>query len=319
MGIKMKVADIFDVKYGTNLELNSLKKTTKDGINFVSRTSKNNGVSAKVKRIAEIEPLPAGLITVAASGSVMESFLQDFPFYSGRDVYYLKPKKQLKKSELIYYCLCLKRNKFKYSYGRQANRTLKDINLPDVIPSWVYKFDNNKFDNIRKPMSAKSLALKNRKWKDFHYSDVFNIERGYYNKRPEKAGNINFVSASMFNNGVTDKVARDVIEKMYTGNCVAVVNNGHAAEAFYQKNDFTCSHDVNILRIKDREMTPHLAMFLIPIIRKEKYRFNYGRKWRFKRMERSIIKLPITESGTPDWQFMEAFIKGLPYSGAIGN
>ncbi len=64
---------------------------------------------AKVKAIPSIKPLPVGLITVATSGSVMESFLQEFPFYSGRDVYYLKPKKELKKNELIYYCMCLKR------------------------------------------------------------------------------------------------------------------------------------------------------------------------------------------------------------------
>ena len=31
-------------------------------------------------------------------------------------------------------------------------------------------------------------------------------------------------------------------------------------------------------------------------------------------MKKSRIKLPVTSSGEPDWQFMEDYIKSLPYS-----
>ena len=64
----VRVADLFDVRYGVNLELNKLEITLK-GINFVSRTAMNNGVSAKVKRLPEIEPIEAGVLTVAGGGS----------------------------------------------------------------------------------------------------------------------------------------------------------------------------------------------------------------------------------------------------------
>ena len=90
-----KVSDLFWVNYGVNLELNALE-LDKNGINFVSRTAKNNGVSAKVKRINGVDPLPAGTITVAGGGSVMETFLQMVPYYSGRDLYYLTPKVERK-------------------------------------------------------------------------------------------------------------------------------------------------------------------------------------------------------------------------------
>lgn len=136
----LKVSDLFDVKYGVNLELNALEKT-EDGINFVSRTSKNNGVSARVAKLPNIEPIPAGTISVAGGGSVMESFLQTEPYYSGRDLYYLTPKIELSDQEKLYYCTCLRANKYRYNYGRQANRTLKDILIPtkDEIPNWVYE------------------------------------------------------------------------------------------------------------------------------------------------------------------------------------
>ena len=120
----VSVEDYFEVKYGINLELNKLKQI-KNGINFVSRTSKNNGVSAKVEINSNIVPNPKMTISVAGGGSVMESFLQVEEYYSGRDLYYLKPKIKLNEKELLFYCMCLKSNKYKYNYRRQANKTLK--------------------------------------------------------------------------------------------------------------------------------------------------------------------------------------------------
>ncbi|EET9802067.1 TPA: restriction endonuclease [Escherichia coli] len=84
--------------------------------------------------------MPAGVLTVAAGGSVLETFVQDSPFYSGRDLYWLSPKVELTLEEKLYYCSCIRKNRHKYSYGRQANRTLKNILIPslDSVPEWVY-------------------------------------------------------------------------------------------------------------------------------------------------------------------------------------
>ncbi len=62
-----------------------------DAINFVARTETNNGVSARVKPVEGKEPQPTGLITCAGCGSVLSTFLQQEPFYSGRDIYLLNP------------------------------------------------------------------------------------------------------------------------------------------------------------------------------------------------------------------------------------
>ena len=58
-------------------------------------------------------------------------------------------------------------------------------------------------------------------------------------------------------------------------------------------------------------------MFLCSLIEKEKYRWAYGRKWRPVRMPNSLIKLPATKEGQPDWDFMESYIKSLPYSACL--
>jgi hypothetical protein len=132
------VNKLFEVKYGLNLELNRLTLDP-NGVNFVSRTARNNGVSAKVRLLPDVTPLPAGLLTVAGGGSVLETFVQPEPFYSGRDLYYLKPKIDMSLEEKIYYCMCIRSNKYRFNYGRQANRTLKDLMIParSELPNWV--------------------------------------------------------------------------------------------------------------------------------------------------------------------------------------
>lgn len=65
------------------------------------------------------------------------------------------------------------------------------------------------------------------------------------------------------------------------------------------------------------DMTAEIGLFLCTLIRKEKYRFNYGRKWHLERMKESVIRFPTTENGEPDWNFMERYIKSLSFSSQL--
>ena len=226
----VKVSDLFGVKYGMNLELNKLTPDA-NGINFVSRTAKNNGVSAKVRIIEGLPPIKAGTISVAGGGSVMESFLQKEPYYSGRDLYYLTALIDLTEEEKIFYCACLRANQYRFNYGRQANRTLKDLLIParSEIPDWVNKTNINKFENASRAFSKSPLIeLKTNNWKGFEYQDLFDIERG---RGPRKKdldgeGNTPFVTSSDNNNGWTSFTSFDPI---HTANTIGVNRNGSVA------------------------------------------------------------------------------------------
>lgn len=129
---EFKVSDLFVVKYGVNLELNACDEVDADepdSINFVARTAENNGVSARVKLISDVEPQKAGLISVAGGGSVLSTFLQHEPFYSGRDLYTLEAKDSMSNAAKLFIITVIEKNKYKYSYGRQANKTLPDLLL----------------------------------------------------------------------------------------------------------------------------------------------------------------------------------------------
>ena len=82
---------LFSVQYGNSFDLNVLEicdENDPDKVNYVSRTRENNGVSEFVKLRNDTTPFDQGLITVAGSGnSVLESFIQYSPFYTGYHVY----------------------------------------------------------------------------------------------------------------------------------------------------------------------------------------------------------------------------------------
>lgn len=172
------------------------------------------------------------------------------------------------------------------------------------------------------------------KWEWFRYDEIFDIKKGFYNKKPDESGSgtIPFIGATDSNNGITsfyteeeidvasktgDSPNQDISDKIFKGNCITVSNNGSIGYAFYQNRDFTCSHDVNPLYLKGHEMNKYIAIFICVLIELEQYRWAYGRKWRPKRMPSSKIKLPVIKKcglTMPDWDFMESYIKSLPYS-----
>lgn len=132
------LSQLFSVTYGVNLELNRMVLDAA-GIPFVGRSDRNNGVTARVAPVSGLAPNPARTLSVAAGGSVLAAFLQPEPYYSGRDLFYLTPLVEMTDSQMLYFCACIRANRYRYSYGRQANKTLKDLLLPSLesLPPWV--------------------------------------------------------------------------------------------------------------------------------------------------------------------------------------
>lgn len=129
----VEVQTLFDVEYGVSLELVNLEQcrsTDVCAIPFVSRTDKNNGVSAFVKQIPEISPNPGHTLSVAGGGSVLSTFYQPIPYYSGFHLFVLTPKQNMDEVEMLFFARCISKNSYRYNYGRQANRTLRKLLIP---------------------------------------------------------------------------------------------------------------------------------------------------------------------------------------------
>ena len=171
-------------------------------------------------------------------------------------------------------------------------------------------------------------ALDEKEWKQFGFAEVFDIKKGFYNKKPEAdgTGTIPFLGATDSNNGVTRFLTLEEIEhgtktgdlhnsplekKLFPGRAIAVTNNGSVGHAFYQATEFTCSHDINPLYLRDHEMSREEACFLIKAIEQQGILFQYARKWRPIRMVKSKIMLPVDDKGNPDYEYMEQYAKNM--------
>jgi len=318
----VKVSDLFNVIYGVNLELVNLtqcKSTDKNAVPFVSRTENNNGVSAYVEMELDVEPNPAHTLSVAGGGSVLSTFYQSFPYYSGRDLYVLVPKAKMNVIEMLFYAKCISANKYKYNYGRQANKTLKNILIPSQIPQELKNkltaYHKELEEGIsRKPLVDKKIKLEINKWENFELKELFKIQGSKTTPLLELEeygnGKYPYVTTQATNNGI------DGFFDFYSedGN-VLTADSAVLGYCSYQALSFSASDHVEKLTPKFK-MNKYIAMFLTTILNLEQYRYNYGRKCSQDRMKKISIKLP-SKNGNPDFDYMENYIKSLSYSSSL--
>lgn len=307
----MKVNDIFNLIPGNSFELIDMGKGENANINFVARASTHNGVTGVVDEVPGCKPFPAGLLTVALSGNgVCSSFVQTKPFYTAYHVMVLMPKIAMTFNEKMFYALCIKKNAYRYAWGRQANKTIKDIDLPDSIPDYVNTITVAPISTTieYQPKCALDTSL----WKEHKLLDLFSIERGgRLVKENRIPGDIPLVTAGYQNEGIAEKISSDE-NKLYCDK----ITIDMFGNAFYRSYPFYCDDNIIVLNSK-MPLSKYAKIFLATIIQADAYRYSYGRQYRQKDCKNHIIKLPTNADGTPNFSYMEAYIKALPYGDRI--
>lgn len=324
---EFSVKELFDVVYGVNLEFVNCVETDKndpEAVAFVSRTESNNGVSGYVKPVQGVDPQPKDTITVAGGGSVLSTFLQTRPFYSGRDLYLLYPKEDISKKAKLFIVTIIKANKYRYNYGRQANVTLPLLRLrlpvtADGKPDWQWMelyIDSLHSKPLTTDNTAKPNLLDTNTWKWFKLGGddgLFDIRKGKrLTSEDQTEGYTPYIGAIDSNNGVSNLIGQKPIHQ---GNTISLSYNGSVGEAFYQPVPYWATDDVNALYLRAEygTLNPATGLFICSVLKHDKYRYSYGRKWTLENMKDTKVKLPATHEGKPDWKFMEGYIKSLAY------
>ena len=349
---------LFSLKRGTRL---TKPNRELGSIPLVTAGKKQEGVEDYISN--EEQARYKNAITIDMFGF---SCYREYEFCCDDNILVLE-NKFLTKFSGIFIATIISKDEYRCAYGRQyrqKNFAKHKIKLPAILnaqdkyePDWIWMENyvketlipelpqktkaiwQKKFEN--KQFSENKLNLNIHEWHWFRYDEVFEICKGFYNKKPEEVANgvIPFIGATDSNNGITSLHTLDIIkassktgaepnasldEKLFSPNCITVSNDGSVGYAFFQNKKFTCSHSVNPLYLNKKwkkVLNPYIAMFLCTIIEREQFRWAYGRKWRPKRMPNSLIKLPVTLNSKgeyePDWQWMEDYIKGLPYSSCL--
>lgn len=333
-----KVETLFTIKKGKTLSVDN-KSIYAGDIPCINGSAENNGVmcylNASVMEIG-FTLFKAPALSLSRVGNSGKTFFQSKDFFVADNAFALKAKEDIDARAYIFLSTVLNLETPKYAYGRPIKEPvykLVSVLLPatyNIERNNVYKYSDDGYvpdwaymcayiDSLKnKPITTKVKQIENvldtSTWTEFSLGKLFKIEKG---KRLTKAdmieGSDNYLGAIDNNNGVRQKI---LAERLWKPNCITVNYNGSVGEAFYQSEPFWASDDVNVLYPNGWELNKYIGLFIATVIKAERPKYNYGRKWKKEIMEKSIIKLP-TNNGKPDYVYMENFIKSLPYSDRI--
>lgn len=319
------ISDYFEV-YLSSGDL-KLDECEPGNIPLVSSGTTNNGIVGYIneKGDGKAQIFKANSITV---DMFCNTFYQNNDYYAvshGR-VNILYPKFKCNAFIGLFICGIINKEKFKFSYGRavySSEISRMVIKLPATStgsPDWDF------MEQYIESLNHKPLTTQNRSsqhpldidsWQEFCLGDLFEIKKGKRLTSDDQIeGNIPYIGAIDSNNGVANYIGQEAIHE---GNTISLSYNGSVGEAFYQPKPFWATDDVNVLYFKDENginFNKYIALFICAVLKQEKYRYSYGRKWVLENMRSTVIKLPAYQ-GKPDFNFMENYIKSLPYGDRI--
>jgi hypothetical protein len=317
--VTQRLDQLFAPSNGHDLDLVTLDQTDPaepDAIAYVSRQGRKNGVSAYVKKLDEVEPAPAGTLTMALGGTyAAATFLQPRPYYTAQNVRVLTPRREMSEQEKLWWALCIQHNRYRFGYGRHANRTFRAIELPSAVPEWVLSAPVADLSPLREPaLPSAPPALGEQDWNWFSLDSIFKVVRGRFVPVAKKApGATPEVSSSAVRNGISRWID---LPAEHPAGSITVARNGSVGQAFYQPMPFFATDDVHVFYPRE-PLSREASLFACVLIRRERYRFNYGRKWSLEGMRNTQIRLPANGNASPDWSWVETFVKSLPFSGAL--
>ena len=292
---------------------------------YVSASNENNGISQKIDLKADFK---GNCIITGKVGCT--AFYQPNDFCATSDVNIFYPKFQLNEKIGLFLVTIINFNEnYKWSYGRQCRvGDSKEIivKLPATTqgePDW--DFMENYIKTLKhKPVStqnggaSRSPILGFDKWKEFLLDDIFEIKKGKRLTSEDQTEGVHpYIGAIDSNNGLANRIGQSPIHE---GNTISLSYNGSVGEAFYQPEPFWATDDVNVLYFKKENgisFNKYIALFICTVLKMERYRFSYGRKWTLENMKNTYIKLPVNKNKKPDWKYMENYIKSLPYGDRI--
>ena len=301
----MKLNKIFNVEICKNPISMEFAYENPWNIPYVTTTSFNNWVETFVDYTAQYEWWK---ITVSKDWWSADAFLQEYPFCWNEKVMVLSPKVEMTKKELLFYCYLINKNKYKFAYWRKCS--VERINELDLI-------EIKDFPNRVNKVNIIPITTKNKSWKyelnvdsrkEFRIWDIFTQDRW-----KESAPNQNLdwetpiVNETDNNNWVTRNVEPT---KVFKWNAITISINVWY-NVFYQPYDFCAS--VNIAILKSKYLNKYNWLFIVSLIKHNNKRYSYWYKTSKDKINDMIIKLPVDKNWEIDREFMENYIKNLPY------
>ena len=319
---EFRVGDLFRITQGRKWITKSDIENNPGKTPLISCSGTNNGIMGSVNPSGISKcTVASNVLTVAVSGSAGATFYQGIGAVINSGVLILDGIEFSDKETYLFICALVREVNSKFNYGLKASADRvgnQIINLPitpDGLPDYQFMHD---YIAEREPDYSwatqcvepnAELSLTDREWAEFQIGELFTQERGK-EKAPKQNldGNIPLIVETELNNG---KLKNAEPTRVFSGNAISVSIN-IPKNVFYQENDFCAS--VNIAILRNEYINKYNGLFIANIISYANRIYNYWNKQSKDRLNNTIINLPITSDGTPDYDFMAQYIKSLPFS-----
>ena len=294
---------------------------------YVSSTANSNGIDGFLGNESSVRRFE-NCLTLANSGSVGSAFFHSYEFVASDHVTKLK-RAGPDKYAYLFMIPIINRLSEKYGFNREINdeRIKREkIILPaneDGQPDFA--FMSSFMQQVEQDILGATLryfadkqqitpphANNEINWQVFLIRDILTISAG---KRLTKAdmqiGNRPFIGATdnYINNGITEWVNNT--NESIDQNLLGVNYNGSVGEVFYHPYECIFSDDVKRLHLKKQLDSKYILLFIKTAIVQQKIKYAYGYKFNEQRMLKQPIMLPCTPEGTPDWQYMESYMRHI--------
>lgn len=260
--------DIFTVGAGKRLETRNKIEGMRP---FIGATDNINGVTGFVGN--DNMSKDSNVLGVNYNGAPCIAFYHPYECIFTDDVKRLHLKNQKdNKFVLLFFTSIFAMQRVKYSYGykfkeKRMHRQklmlpVDDKGNPDYAYMTLYsaglrggmlmRYKNFIAEQLSQLEHKDIPALDEKEWKQFGFAEVFDIKKGFYNKKPESdgTGTIPFLGATDSNNGVTRFLTLKEIKhgtktgdlhnsplekKLFPGHAIAVTNNGSVDMLFTKR------------------------------------------------------------------------------------
>lgn len=241
---------------------------------------------------------------------------------------------QLNKYTALFIATSIERTscaKASYGYLFNSNRLKQGTFLlpidsnekPDYefMERYIKQIINTKHDEYRRFLNKQTNKqtninqLNSKKWKPFFISG----ENGVFYLRASNSGidknklqsceteNVPYITRSDMNNGVSLFIGNRQNQKYKKDKGNVITVGLDTQTAFYQPHDFFTGQNIQVLG--SDMLNKSRAMFLIPLLKAQLSKFNWGGNGAtLGRLKRTKILLPVDNNDMPDYLYMESYI-----------
>lgn len=147
------------------------------------------------------------------------------------------------------------------------------------------------------------------KWGDFKVGDLFDAERGKVkNLQNQNKGSTPVIAAGGFNQGIAGMYN---VPAIYENKITVSCNGAGCGSVFYHPYKFNLNGDAIVLTELQpmSDLTKQFISCMLNGVLTRKY--SYAEKCSADKAKNEIIKLPIVDDGTPDFLYMDSYMKNI--------